>query len=115
MVSRIYFECRFSEELDDHPDQFRLWPIVGDELDDELEAWQMWVAWRDKYDSGLRRGPFPGDPVPGALERALRRRERPPLPGARMANLEWRLDRSRSFAGRIPVHMVRWTFVADAR
>ena len=22
-----YFECQFSEELDDYPDQFRLWPI----------------------------------------------------------------------------------------
>lgn len=106
-----YFECQFSEELDDYPDQFRLWPIAGDELEDELEVWHMWAAWRDKYDSGLQPGPFPGDPVPGALERALRRRQRQPPPQARMALPEWRLDRNRSFAGRIPAHIVRWTFV----
>lgn len=73
-----YFECQFSEELDDYPDQFRLWPIAGDELEDELEVWQLWAAWRDRRDSGLRPGPFPGDPVPAALERALRRRQRQP-------------------------------------
>jgi hypothetical protein len=32
------FECRFSEELDDYPDQFWLWPISGGELADELEG-----------------------------------------------------------------------------
>jgi hypothetical protein len=106
-----YFECRFSEELDDYPGQFRLWPIAEDELADELEAWQTWDAWRDEYDSGLRPGPFPGDRQTAALERALRRRQHQPPPGARTAIPEWRLDRDRSFAGRIPTHMARWTFV----
>lgn len=107
-----YFDCQFSEELDDYPEQFRLWSIAGDDLQDELDAWQMWAAWREKYDSGLRPGPFPADPAPQALERARLRRQRQPPPEARLAIPEWRLDRNRSFAGRIPVHMVRWTFVS---
>jgi hypothetical protein len=34
-----YFDCEFSEELDDCPSEFRLWPISGDDLADQLEAW----------------------------------------------------------------------------
>jgi hypothetical protein len=33
-----YFVCRFSEELDDYPDEFCLWPIAGDELEDETQG-----------------------------------------------------------------------------
>jgi len=106
-----YFDCQFSEELDDYPGQFRLWPISGDDLAGELEAWQAWAAWRDQYDSGRRPGPFPGDRDVAIMERARRRRQRQPPPDARTAIPEWRLDRNRSFAGRIPADMVRWVFV----
>jgi hypothetical protein len=80
-----YFDCRFSEELDDYTDQFRLWPVPGDELADELEAWQMFAAWGGEYDSGLRPGPFPGGRQSAALERMRRRRQRQSPPGARTA------------------------------
>lgn len=106
-----HFNCQFSEELDDYPDQFRLWPIPEDELADELEAWQMWAAWRDAHDSGLWPPPFPADPVPAALERVRHRRQRQPPPDAPTAIPEWRLDPNRRFSGRIPTHLVRWTFV----
>jgi hypothetical protein len=55
-----YFDCEFSEELDEYPDTFRLWPISGDDLADELEIWEAFAAWRDQFDSGRRPGPFPG-------------------------------------------------------
>jgi hypothetical protein len=54
-----YFDCEFSEELDEYPDTFRLWPISGDDLADELEIWEAFAAWRDQFDSGRRPGPFP--------------------------------------------------------
>jgi hypothetical protein len=106
-----YFDCQFSEELDDYPGQFRLWPVPDGELAVELEVWQMFADWRDEYDSGLRPPPFPGDLQSPALDRVLRRHQRQPPPDARVAIPEWRLDPDRSFAGRIPTHRVRWTFV----
>jgi len=74
-----YFDCLFSEELDDYSDRFCLWPVPEDELADELQAWRLWTAWRDEYDSGLWPPPFPGDPAPAALERV---RHPPPLPAS---------------------------------
>jgi hypothetical protein len=106
-----HFECRFSDDLDDYPGSFWLWLISEGELADELEVWQVFAGWRDELDSGLRPGPFPGSRPCDALERMRQRGPRQPPPDARKAIPEWRLDRDRSFAGRIPAHMVRWTFV----
>jgi hypothetical protein len=106
-----YFDCEFSEELDDYPSEFRLWPISGDDLADQLEAWELFAAWRGRADSGLRPPPFPGVPRPAVLDRTRDYARRQPPPDARVAIPEWRLDCNRSFAGRVPGHLVRWTFV----
>jgi hypothetical protein len=110
-----YFDCPFSEELDDYPDRYRLWPLSDDELADQLEVWQMFASWRDQFDSGLHPPAFPGELRSGALERVKQRSQRRRPPDARVAIPEWRLDPDRSFAGRVPVHKVRWTFVGDTR
>jgi hypothetical protein len=55
-----FFDCRFSEELDDHPDQYQVWPAQHQELADALEAWRAFAQWRDQHDSGYRPPPFPG-------------------------------------------------------
>jgi hypothetical protein len=79
------FECEFSEELDDYPGE---------------------------YDSGLRPPPFPGDLRLAVLNRIRDRAQRQPPPDARAAIPELRLDRNRSFAGRVPSHVARWRFIS---
>jgi hypothetical protein len=86
-----------------HQRSLMLGPISDDELADQMEAWQLLTAWRDKYDSGLRPPPFPGERRPAVLERITERAQRQPPPDARLAIPEWRLDRNRSFAGRLIV------------
>ena len=39
-VRTFYLDCPFSEELDDYPEVFLLWPIPPDELSDELAVWE---------------------------------------------------------------------------
>jgi hypothetical protein len=102
-----FFDCRFSEELDDYPVLYDVWPAGDQELADALEAFREFAAWRDLWDSGKH---------PSALGRSearageQRRLEKGPPQAARTAVPEWHLDRNRSFAGRRPNHKVRWTF-----
>jgi hypothetical protein len=103
-----FFDCRFSEELDDYPDQYQVWPAQAWELADALEAWREFAAWRDLHDSGRRPPPFPGS---AAGKRVHERWHVGPPATARAAIPKWRLDRNRSFAGRVPQHKVRWTFL----
>ncbi|HUA41112.1 MAG TPA: hypothetical protein VMA32_06085 [Streptosporangiaceae bacterium] len=102
-----FFDCRFSEELDDYPDQYQVWPVRDRELADALEAWREFAQWRDQYDSGRRPPPLA---VSAARERVQERSHEDPPATARSAVPEWRLDRNRSFASRVPQHKVRWAF-----
>jgi len=99
-----------SDDLDDYPDQFRVWPVPDDELADELEVWQCFVQWRGQFDGGARPGPFPGQLRTEAFSRVQERRNLQPPESARAAIPAGRLDRNRSFAGRVPTHRDRWTF-----
>gem|GEM_PF-2203099 len=105
-----YFDCRFSDDLDDYPDQYRVWPVPDDELADELEVWQCFVQWRGQFDGGAQPGPFPGQLRTEAFSRVQERHIQQPPESARVAIPAWRLDRNRSFAGRVPMHRARWTF-----
>ena len=50
--SPFYFDCPFSEELDDYPEVFLVWPIPPDELSDELAVWEHFANWRREFDMG---------------------------------------------------------------
>src|SRR5258706_13039640 len=99
-----FFDCRFSEELDDYPDLYQVWPARHGELEDALEAWREGAQWRDQHDSGHRPPPFP---VSADRKRLNERWNEGPPATAKAAVPEWRLDRHRSFAGRVPQHKVR--------
>ncbi|MDP9402537.1 MAG: hypothetical protein M3P85_04220 [Actinomycetota bacterium] len=105
-----HFLCEFSDELDDYPEEFRLWPATNDQLEGELTAWSRWVAWRRRFDRGEAVGPFEGEPeVVAALERLS---SGPPT-DAIVAIPEWRLDSNRSFAEGVPKHWARWRLSAS--
>jgi hypothetical protein len=106
-----FFDCRFSEELDDYPDQYQVWPAWHQEPADALEAWREFAEWRDQHDSGYRPPPFP---MSAARKRLQERWNEGPPATARAAVPEWRLDRNRSFAGRVPQHKVGWVFIDRA-
>src|SRR5260370_1270582 len=106
-----YFDCQFSEELDDYPERYVLWPAPEEELADDIEARRMLADWRGRFDSGIVTTPFPRPTESAVLAAVCCRRQRQPPDSARTAIPEWRLDRNRSFAGRVPVHRVRWIFV----
>jgi hypothetical protein len=106
-----FFDCRFSEELDDYPDHYQVWPAQHQELADALEARREFAEWRDQHDAGYRPPPFPGS---AARKRLQERWHEDPPATARAAVPEWRLDRNRSFAGRMPQHKVRWVFIDRA-
>jgi hypothetical protein len=106
-----FFDCRFSEEFDDYPDQYLVWPARPGELEDALEAWREWARWRDQHDSDHRPPPFPVS----AARKRLQERWNEGLPATvRAAVPEWHLDRNRSFAGRVPQHKVHWVFLDRA-
>lgn len=106
-----FFDCRFSEDLDDYPEEYQVWPALPQELADALEAWREWARWRDQHDSGQRPEPFLAS---AARKRLQERWNEGPSATARAAVPEWRLDRNRKFAGRVPRHKVRWVFVDQA-
>jgi hypothetical protein len=101
------FLCEFSEELDDYPAEFHLWPITDDQLEGELGAWSLWVDWRGRFDRGGALQPFEHDPNVRASLSRLQAYVSPPS-DALLAIPEWELDRNRSFSGRVPKHRVRW-------
>jgi len=47
-----FFDCRFSDELDDYPVLYEIWPARDEELADALEAFREFAAWRDLWDCG---------------------------------------------------------------
>ena len=106
-----FFDCRFSEELDDYPDQYLVWPAQDGELADAIEVWRDFARWRDQYDSGHHPPPLSGS---AARKRLQERWHEGPPATARAAVPEWRLDRNRSYAGRVPQHKVRWAFIDRA-
>ena len=107
-----YFDCQFSEDLDDYPEVFLLWPIPPDELSDELAVWEHFANWRQQFDLGNITDPHFMD-ASEELERvqALRRLGAPA--NALHAIPQFRLDTNRQFAQRRPCHSVRWRFVED--
>jgi len=107
-----YFDCPFSEELDDYPEVFLLWPIPPNELSDELAVWEHFANWRREFDLGNITDPhFRHDSE--ALVRVQARRQLGAPADALHATAEWRLDRNRTFAQRRPRHLVRWRFVEE--
>jgi len=102
-----FFDCRFSEELDDYPVLYEVWPAGDQELADDLEAFREFAAWRDLWDSGKHPPALGRSEARTAKQRRL---EKGPPQTARTAVPEWHLDRNRSFAGRRPNHKVRWNF-----
>jgi hypothetical protein len=101
-----YFDCPFSEELDDYPHEFLLWPTRQDQLIDELASWECWASWRRQYDLGQDPGEFVD--TSGALARTQEVRQDGAPSDAIRAIPEWRIDIDRSFAKQIPRHFVRW-------
>jgi hypothetical protein len=99
-----HFDCQFSDELDDYPDEFLLWPATEQEVAGGLEAWRVLAAWRSRFDRGeisqtSAKSPFAAKQAPKA----------PPAPlTATRAIPTWRLDTNRSFANAIPRHFVQW-------
>lgn len=102
-----FFDCRFSEELDDYPVLYEIWPAGDQELTDALEAFREFAAWQNSWDSGKHP---PALARSEARAREQSRLEKGPPQAARTAVPEWHLDRNRSFAGRRPNHKVRWNF-----
>jgi len=108
----FYFDCPFSEELDDYPDLFLLWPTPPDELSDELAVWERFANWRREFDLHNITDPHYQDVSP-ELDRVQARRQLGPPANALHALAEWRLDPDRTFAHHRPRHLVRWRFVEE--
>jgi len=79
-----FFDCRFSEELDDYPVLYEIWPAGDQQLADALEAFREWDS--GKHPPALARSE--------ALAREQSRLEKGPLQAARTAVPEWHLDRN---------------------
>jgi hypothetical protein len=105
------FTCHFDEALDDYPDEYRLWPISAQQLDADLAFWRIWIEWRGQFDSGAHPAPFEEHPDYASLKPGIDQYRGAPPAGALVAVPEWRLDPDRKFAGRVPRHQVRWTFI----
>jgi hypothetical protein len=107
---------RFLCEPDDHTDRYRheffLWPVSEQTVQAELAVWRLFVAARAQYDAGVR-GVSLQTPEYLAAEDAAGLGQLPPA-DARLAIPHWRLDPDRSFVGRVPRHLVRWTFTGPA-
>jgi hypothetical protein len=102
------FCCEFDDDLDEYPDEFRLWPISDDDVETELRFWRLFAEWRSQFDSGAR-GTRPED-HPGYQEAKSAARFGEPVPAdALVAIPHWRLDPNRSFSGRVPRHLVHWS------
>ena len=99
------FDSRFSEELDDYPPEFLLWPATDAEVAQGLELWRAWAAWRTRFDRGKRTPAFEETETGGLL---VRFKPSEPPANAKRAVPEWKLDANRSFAERVPRHLVRW-------
>lgn len=106
------FTCNFDDALDDYPEEYRIWPIPDRQLDGELAFWRLFVEWRDKFDSGVHPDSLEQHPNYTRLKAGVQEYRHDPPGEARMAVPEWHLDHDRSFAGRVPRHLVRWTFKA---
>jgi hypothetical protein len=103
-----YFECRFSDALDDYQDEFHVWPIDATTLDRELALWDIFVEWRAAFDAGAAPGPLESNPAFLAENAALTAGPREHATKAAFAVPEWQLDSNRSFDGRVPAHRARW-------
>src|SRR4051794_10626555 len=73
-----YFDCPFSDALDDSPDEYRLWLVPEARLDDELTLWRMFTEWRSRFDSGDGPPPLEKDATFSALSGRLRAGQEPP-------------------------------------
>ena len=105
-----YFDCPFSEELDNYPPEFLVWPTCQDQLTDELASWECWVSWRCEYDLGQDPGEFVDTSETLARTQGVRQVGAPS--DAIRTIPEWRLDSNRSFAKQVPRHLVRWRPIA---
>jgi hypothetical protein len=88
------FDCQFSEELDEYPDEYEVWPASVDELRDVLEVFDRFTAWRKRFDADEVTGAHDADLGPSAQR--VRARLEQPRPEAKVAAPEWRLDRTAS-------------------
>lgn len=104
------FLCEFSEELDDYPAEYRVWPIQPDALTRELAAWEIFVAWRTEFDSGREVPPLEENREFRALHDSLQQ-ERVAPANAVVVVPTWRLDSVRSFKERTPRHWAAWSAV----
>ena len=106
-----YFLCEFSEQLDDYPGEYQVWPIDPETLERELAAWAIFVAWRKDVDSGAAVRPLEENEEFAALSMTLRDERLAPTGEAIVAVPTWRLDLDRTFKKGSPRHMVAWTVV----
>jgi hypothetical protein len=104
-----FFDCQFSDELEDYPDEYQIWPASEAELADELEVFGRFAAWRRRFDAGEVTGPHYGDDGLAA-QRVRERRKRNLRSDLRVAVPEWKLDRNRKYTATSPRHRVRWYF-----
>jgi hypothetical protein len=102
------FLCEFSDELDDYPQEFHVWPIDDDTAEAEFRAWRMFAAWRARFDRGVKPPPLESDSEFADLAGSLREGRLTPPTDSIVAVPTWRLDRDRTFREREPSHEVRW-------
>jgi hypothetical protein len=111
-----FFDCRFSDELNDYPDEFGIWPALEGELADFLTVWGEQASWKCRFEAGKEVGDFTPRPEAkarfnDALDRLHQRAHEPVPVTARNAIPEWKLDPNRSFFNRQPTHHVRWHWI----
>lgn len=104
-----YFECQFSEAIDDYPDEYRIWIASEEELADEVDVFGRFAAWRGRFDAGEVTDPHYSDNRPIA-QLVRERHSRGPTSKTRVATPDWRLDENRKYTAASPRHRVRWRF-----
>jgi hypothetical protein len=103
-----YFECRFSEDLDDYPSEFELWPIEPERLERELAVYEVFAQWRAEHDRGAAVPRLAEVPAFVEARSALLAMGDAPRSITTLAVPEWHLDPERRYAKSIPRHRVRW-------
>lgn len=98
-----HFACPFSEELDDYPAEFLLWPATETEVAVGIAHFERFAEWRGRFDRGEVEAGFDGGPWTPIT----------PAGSSMRAVPDWRLDPDRSFASKVPRHWVRWSFLDE--
>jgi hypothetical protein len=110
----MHFASPFDDTVDDYVTAFYLWAATEQEVVDALDFWQVIAAWKARVDAGEQPPVFPPVGETDTQRRRQQLTQQGPPATALRAVPQWRLDRNRSFVGRVPHHKVRWAFLANA-